>query len=255
MARDRRDKFYWRAKEQGFRSRAAFKLLQINDKFNVIKNNDNVVDLGAAPGGWLEVVKNLSSGRIIGVDIQRIYPIEKVETIKGDITSDRTIQKIFDLVGETGVNTVICDAAPNLSGNWSYDHARSVDLCKSALQCAIKILKPGGNFVVKVFQGDLFKEYLDNVADHFVTTKAFSPIASRSQSAEIYIIAKQFLKTPVKIGDHIKVEITAMGNSKDGIAKIDEYVIFVKKAKLGDKLIIKIEDVKPKFAFAVIVND
>jgi 23S rRNA (uridine2552-2'-O)-methyltransferase len=115
MARDRRDTYYWRAKEEGYRSRAAYKLLQINEKFNVIKEGDTVVDLGAAPGGWSEVAKKLSGGRVIGVDLQRISPIEGVETIKGDITSDNTIKKIFDLVGEGGVDVVICDAAPNLS--------------------------------------------------------------------------------------------------------------------------------------------
>lgn len=254
MARDRRDKYYWRAKEEGYRSRAAFKLLQINDKFNVIKKNDNVVDLGAAPGGWLEVVKNLSNGRIIGVDIRRISPIENIEIIKGDITSDKTIQKIFDLVGEMGVDTVICDAAPNLSGNWNYDHARSIDLCKSALQCAIKILKPGGNFIVKVFQGDLFKNYLDEVSEHFVFTKAFSPTASRSQSAEIYIIAKQIFRVPFKKGDIFNTEIISIGNNGDGITKIDNFVVFVKDTNLGDKITIKIKDIKINFAFADVIN-
>jgi 23S rRNA (uridine2552-2'-O)-methyltransferase len=150
MARDRRDTYYWRAKDEGFRSRASYKLFQINEKHHIIKPGDTVVDLGAAPGGWLEVAKEISEGRVIGVDLQKISPIEGVETIKGDITSDRTIEKIVELVGLRGVDVVICDAAPNLSGNWSLDHARSIDLTTSALECAKKILKPGGHFVFKV---------------------------------------------------------------------------------------------------------
>jgi 23S rRNA (uridine2552-2'-O)-methyltransferase len=90
---------------------------------------------------------------------------------------------------------VICDAAPNLSGNWSYDHARSIDLATSALECARKILKPGGGFAVKVFQGDMFPEFLEMVRQHFVKVKAFSPEASRKQSAEIYVIGKRLLDT------------------------------------------------------------
>lgn len=253
MARDRRDTYYWRAKEEGYRSRAAFKLLQINEKFNVIKEGDTVVDLGAAPGGWLEVAKKLSGGRVIGVDLQRISPIEGVETIKGDITSDITIRKVFELVGDAGVDVVICDAAPNLSGNWSYDHARSVDLARSALGCAIKILKPGGHFVVKVFQGDLFKNFLDDASNSFIHTKSFSPVASRSQSAEIYVVAKQFLNVPVRKGEELEVEITGTGSTGDGVTRVRDFVVFVKGASEGDKVRIKVKDVKPNFAFADVI--
>ncbi|MBC7086396.1 MAG: TRAM domain-containing protein [Methanomethylovorans sp.] len=254
MARDRRDIYYWRAKEEGYRSRAAFKLLQINQKFSIIKEGDTVVDLGAAPGGWLEVAKKLSGGKVIGVDLQRISPIEGVETIKGDITSEATINKILKLVGEEGADTVICDAAPNLSGSWNYDHGRSVDLAKSALQCAAKILKPGGNFTVKVFQGDLFKNYLDEVSNNFTYTKSFSPVASRSQSAEIYVVAKNFIKAPVRKGQEFDVEITSEGSNGDGVVKIQDFVIFVKGANKGEKVMIKIKDVKPNFAFADVVT-
>ncbi len=253
MARDRRDTYYWRAKEEGYRSRAAFKLLQINQKFTIIKEEDTVVDLGAAPGGWLEVAKKLSGGRVIGVDLQRISPIEGVETIKGDITSDKTIKKIFDLVGEGGVDVVICDAAPNLSGNWSYDHARSIDLARSALGCAIKILKPEGHFVVKVFQGDIFKSFLDDASNSFTLTKSFSPVASRSQSAEIYVVAKKFLNVPVRKGEELDVEITSTGSTGDGVVRIQDFVVFVKGANEGDKVRVKVKDVKPNFAFADVI--
>jgi 23S rRNA (uridine2552-2'-O)-methyltransferase len=205
MPRDRRDYFYRKAKDEGYRSRAAFKLKQINQKFNIIKKRDAVVDLGAAPGGWLQVAKELSGGRVVGVDILPIEEIEGVDTIKGDIRLDATVEKIREKMktpylntrttGNTkeGADVVICDAAPNLSGNWSYDHACSIDLATSALECARKILKPGGGFAVKVFQGDMFPEFLEKVRQHFVKVKAFSPEASRKQSAEIYVIGKRLL--------------------------------------------------------------
>ncbi len=195
MPRDRRDYFYRKAKDEGYRSRAAFKLKQINQKFNIIKKRDAVVDLGAAPGGWLQVAKELSGGRVVGVDILPIEEIDGVDTIKGDIRLDVTVEKIRESIKKEGADVVICDAAPNLSGNWSYDHARSIDLATSALECARKILKPGGNFAVKVFQGDMFPEFLDKVRQHFVKVQAFSPEASRKQSAEIYVIGKRLLDT------------------------------------------------------------
>ena len=117
MARHRKDAYYWKAKEEGYRSRAAYKLFQINEKHKVIKRGDTVVDLGAAPGGWLEVAKKISGGKVVGVDLRRIKDIEGVTSIKGDITSDATIEKIIELVGKDGADVVICDAAPNLSGN------------------------------------------------------------------------------------------------------------------------------------------
>lgn len=254
MARHRRDTYYWRAKEEGYRSRASYKLFQINDKYNVIKKGDTVVDLGAAPGGWLEVAKKISGGKIVGVDLRRIKDIEGVDTIKGDITSDVTIKKIIDMVGEDGADVVICDAAPNLSGNWSLDHARSIDLTTSALECAKKILKPKGHFVVKVFQGDMFKDFLDEVRNSFTFTRAYSPDASRSESAEIYIIGKKFLTAPLHKNDEFDVVIREMGSGGDGIAYIEDFVVFVKEVEKGESVKIQITDVKPNFAFAKVIE-
>ncbi|WP_440956389.1 23S rRNA (uridine(2552)-2'-O)-methyltransferase [Methanosarcina sp. Mfa9] len=250
MARDRRDYYYHQAKEEGYRSRASFKLKQINEKYKLIKRGDSVVDLGAAPGGWLQIAKELSGGKVLGVDLQRIAPIDGVKTVRGDINADSTIKKIIEVVGQKGADVVICDAAPNLSGNWSYDHARSIELTTSALECAKKILKPNGNFVVKVFQGDMFKDYMDKVKDNFVRTTAYSPKASRSQSAETYIIGKKFLTAPMRRGDEFTVEIEKLGSSGDGAVLVDGFVVFVKEVEVGEKVKIKIQDVKPNFAFA-----
>jgi 23S rRNA (uridine2552-2'-O)-methyltransferase len=252
MPAKKRDQYYNKAKQMGYRSRASFKLQFINEKFHLIKKGDTVVDLGAAPGGWLQVAKEISEGTVIGVDLQRIEPIEGVYTIKGDMTSPITQAKIFAKVEK--VDAVICDAAPNVSGNWGLDHGRSVDLSTTALNVAVKLLSPGGNFLTKVFQGDLYDNFLGEVRKHFSFVTAYKSPASRSQSAEIYVIGKGFLTTSVRKGDVLKVTIESMGNNGDGVARVDNFVIFVKGAKLGSKPKIKVKDVKPEFGFAEIVK-
>lgn len=252
MPRKKRDFFYNKAKQMGYRSRASFKLQYINEKFKIIKKGDTVVDLGAAPGGWLQVAKEISEGKVIGVDLQKIEPIEGVVTIKGDMTSPDTQAKIFELVDK--VNAVICDAAPNLSGNWALDHAKSINLATTALEVATKILSPGGNFVVKVFQGDMFDDYLSRVRERFSLATAFKSEASRKQSAEIYVIGKGFLTTNVRKGNILDVTVDSMGRDGDGIAHVDNYVIFIKGARLNDKLKIKVTDVKPTFGFGEIIK-
>ncbi|WNY26553.1 Ribosomal RNA large subunit methyltransferase E [Methanolapillus ohkumae] len=254
MARNQKDFYYQQAQKEGYRSRASYKLKQINDRAQIIKRGDTIVDLGAAPGGWLQVAKELSGGRILGVDLQGIKEIEGVSTIKGDITAKETIDKILDFAGKGGVDVVLCDAAPNLSGNWVLDHARGIALNQAAFECAKKILKPKGIFVVKVFQGDLFKDFFDAVGNEFVYVKAYSPQASRSTSAEIYVIAKRFLTAPVRKNDVCAVTITETGESGDGIAYLENFVIFVRGAQVGDIVKVKIEDVKPNFAFADVLE-
>ncbi|NLI61928.1 MAG: TRAM domain-containing protein [Methanosarcinaceae archaeon] len=254
MARNQRDFYYRQAQESGYRSRASYKLKQIQDKEYIIRRNDTVVDLGAAPGGWLQVARELSRGKIFGVDLQPIKPIQGVTTIVGDITSEETIEKVLEFAGDAGVDVVLCDAAPNLSGNWAVDHARGIDLNEAAFECAEKILKPGGNFVVKVFQGDMFKNFYDKVSKSFVYTKAFSPPASRSTSAEIYIICKNFIATSLRKGDVYDVLIESMGNSGDGIAYIDNFVVFVPGTDIGDEVSILLKDIKPKYAFGKVIS-
>ncbi len=247
MPGKKRDFFYNKAKQMGYRSRAAFKLHFINEKFHLIRKGDAIVDLGAAPGGWLQVAKELSGDTVIGVDLQKIEPIEGVTTIKGDMTSPETQQKIFEKVEK--VSVVICDAAPNLSGNWALDHARSIDLAKTALDVASRILTPGGNFLVKVFQGDLYQGFVDEVGRRFSKTYTYKSPASRSQSAEIYVIGKGFLTAGVRKGDVLDVTIDGLGKNGDGIAHVDGFVVFVKGAKPGSKVRVKITDIKPEFGF------
>lgn len=253
MARDQRDHYYWKAKEEGYRARSAYKLLQINQRFNLIKRGNSVVDLGAAPGGWLQVAKQISGGKVVGVDLAKIEPIPGVVTFKADITKESTVDLIKDALGGSA-DVVICDAAPNLSGAWDVDHARSIDLARSALNMAKKMLKPGGNFLAKVFQGDMFNDYLRDVRREFSRVQAHSPQASRKESAEIYIIAKKLLSAPVRVGDVRDVQIESAGKSGDGIAMVDGFAVIVKGAKPGERQRIKINAVKQNFAFANILN-
>lgn len=190
------DRFYKEAKKEGYRSRSAFKLLQIVNKFELIKEGDVVVDLGAAPGGWSQVAKVLAGERgvVISVDLQRIEKIEDVVLITRDITKEEeTIKAIKDLMkGRDVVNVVISDASPKLSGNRDYDKFRSSELSRSALNIASALLMKNGNFVAKIFQGAYYDKFYRAVKEKFRYARAYSPEASRKRSAEVYVIGKKF---------------------------------------------------------------
>lgn len=253
MARNQKDHYYRLAKEEGYRARSAYKLLQINEKFHLIKKGDCVVDLGAAPGGWLQVAKDLSGGTVAGVDLEKIAPIPGVLTLEADITRDETLELIRESIGGSA-DVVICDAAPNLSGAWDVDHSRSIDLARSALRMARKLIKPGGNFLVKVFQGDMFMDYLFEVKREFEKSQAHSPKASRRESAETYIIGKKLICGSVKIGDIYELQIESLGRLGDGVAQIDGYPVFIKGARPGEKARFRIEAVKENFAFGKMIE-
>jgi 23S rRNA (uridine2552-2'-O)-methyltransferase len=253
MARDQRDYYYRLAKEEGYRARSAYKLLQINEKFHIIKKGNSVVDLGAAPGGWLQVAQKLSDGKIVGIDLESIEPVPGTLTFRADITQESTVELVKNAL-EGDADVVISDAAPNLTGAWDMDHAVSIDLARSALKMAKALLRPRGNFLVKVFQGDMFVDFLNEVRKEFVSVQAHSPLASRKESAETYIVAKKLLTGPVRKGDKLDVQIESMGTSGDGVAMVEGFAIFVRKSKVGEKLRVKIEAVKPNFAFAEVLE-
>jgi len=195
----KREHYYRSAKSEGYRARSAYKLLQINKRYRVIKKGDVVIDLGAAPGGWSQVAVELGA-TVIAVDIQRIKPIEGVKFIQGDMTDDETMGRLraevaglpgAELSGG-GIDVVISDMSPNLSGNYVMDQARSVWLSKNALDVACELLSEKGNFVCKVFMGEDYPQFLGDVKRHFGMVKAHSPEASRKRSSEIYLIAKNF---------------------------------------------------------------
>ena len=187
--RDRQDYYYWKAKEKGYRSRAAFKLLQINKKFNLIKPGYKVLDLGASPGGWSQVASELGA-EVVAIDLNPMPPIEGVTFIRGDITREATIEAVKEL--KIDFDAVISDASPKLTGKWTIDHLISIDLAKASFNFARNFLRGGGNFLVKVFQGEEINAFYREIAPSFRFKKFHSPQASRKRSAEVYFIGKGF---------------------------------------------------------------
>jgi len=191
----KKDHYYNLAKRKNYRSRATYKLFQLNEKFEIIKENNVVVDLGCAPGGWLQAARDIvgEKGFIVGIDLQQVKPLpyDNVIAIKGDMTKDEILNQARDLLPEKP-DVIICDASPNISGVWDVDHTRSLELTTMALMTATKMLKKGGNFVVKVFQGDLFYKYVELVSEYFDKTVTTKPKASREESAEVYVIGKHY---------------------------------------------------------------
>ncbi|MGD1004016.1 MAG: RlmE family RNA methyltransferase [Methanoregulaceae archaeon] len=186
-----RDKVHIKAKSEGYRSRASYKLIEIQRRFGIIRRSDNVIDLGAAPGSWLQVIRTLTDGRVLGVDLSIIPPIDGVETIEGDLTDPQIHTRVKEMLRI--VNVVVSDASPKLSGQRSYDQARAIALGEEALTFACNVLKPGGNFVVKSFQGTDFSKLFNETKQHFFSVKTYVTKATRKGSTELYIIAKNFV--------------------------------------------------------------
>ena len=185
-----RDHYTKKAIQEGYRARSTFKLKQINAKHHIICPGSSVLDLGCWPGGWLIAAKQISQkGKIVGVDLTKIIPVAGVEFMQGDIFSEETKEKIL---AYGSFDAVISDMAPKTSGMHSLDVGRSVALCERALELALKVLRPGGSFLCKIFQGEGFNEFLVEVRKHFDFCKSAKPDASRKESREIYIIAKGF---------------------------------------------------------------
>ncbi len=186
--------YYKLAKKTGYRSRASFKIMQIDDRFGIFREGDSVVDLGASPGGWLQVAKERvgENGKVIGVDLRPIKPMDGVVTILGDITDDNTMLELLDKFGGKA-DVVLSDMAPNITGSYATDHARSINLCMFAVNVCDRILKKNGKMVMKVFMGDMFPTLKKELEARFQSVKVHSPDASRPTSSEVYVISKGFL--------------------------------------------------------------
>jgi 23S rRNA (uridine2552-2'-O)-methyltransferase len=192
----KKEHFYKEAKRTGYRARSAFKLQQIQLRFNLIPKSGIVVDLGAAPGGWSQVTKEIvgEQGIVISVDLSSMQPLENVQLIQGDIAQAETVERIKDLMNSKMADVVLSDMSPDISGCYSVDQARSAWLCECALHVADQILKPGGHFICKIFEGEDTKKFIETVKHRFMVVRTFSPEASRKSSSEVYIIAKSFKK-------------------------------------------------------------
>ena len=193
----KREYYYRKAKEEKFRSRASYKLLQAVKKHNFIKPGYVVVDLGAAPGGWTQAARKLveETGFVLAVDLKQIEPINEsnVRTIIGDISEPKTLDSINEFLPRSA-DTVISDVSPNVSGIWELDNARQIDLATKSLHLATSILRHGGNFFVKVFQGSSTNKFVNEVRQHFSFVKLVKPRASRAKSAELYVLGMNYKK-------------------------------------------------------------
>jgi 23S rRNA (uridine2552-2'-O)-methyltransferase len=193
---ERKNEHYYKmAKKQQYRSRASYKLLQINKRFKIIKPQDKVVDLGAAPGGWSQVALESvgEEGLVIGVDLEWIRPFDEENylTVRGDFTDEKIITQIKSLLHGMA-QVVISDASPKLSGIKDIDNFRSADLADNALKVCDHLLMHSGNFIMKVFQGSEFDNIIKNIKERFKIVKTTKPPSSKKGSVEMYVIAKGF---------------------------------------------------------------
>jgi len=186
----KRDFYYRKAKEEQYRSRAAYKLLEAVNKYGFMEAGDVVVDLGAAPGGWMQASLKIvgEEGYVLGVDVEAIEPLgaSNTHTIIGDVTDPQILRQIEELLPRPA-DVLISDVSPNISGVWELDHARQIDLALRSLEIATRVLRVGGNFYVKVFQGDMLNDFIDLVKRRFAYVKLIKPRASRAKSAELYV--------------------------------------------------------------------
>jgi 23S rRNA (uridine2552-2'-O)-methyltransferase len=184
------DPYVQMAQKDGYRSRAAYKLLEIDERDHLLKPGMVVVDLGATPGGWCQVAaaKLGQNGKIIALDLLPLQPLARVEFIQGDFREDAVLAQLEEKLGGQQIGLVISDMAPNMSGIDSADQARAMHLAELALEFAAQHLKPGGAFLVKVFQGVGFEDYLKLMRSHFVKVVTRKPKASRDRSSEQYLL-------------------------------------------------------------------
>ncbi|UOG93828.1 MAG: 23S rRNA (uridine(2552)-2'-O)-methyltransferase RlmE [Candidatus Thiothrix sulfatifontis] len=189
------DEYVKKAQHEGYRSRAVYKLQEIQEKDRILQPGMKVVDLGAAPGGWSQYATKFvgQKGRIVASDILPIDPLPFVEFVVGDFREESVLMEILNLLGGDKADLVISDMAPNISGVDAVDQPRSIHLCELALDMARQVLKPSGTFVVKLFQGDGSEDFLREVRSSFKTVKVRKPAASRPRSREVYILAQGFV--------------------------------------------------------------
>ena len=190
------DEYVKKAQAMGYRSRSTFKLIEIQEKDKIIKPGMNIIDLGAAPGGWSDYARKIvgKKNKVIALDLLEIDPIDGVDFIQGDFREDRVLDELYRVLDGAPVDLVMSDMAPNMSGNKGMDLPRSIYLAELALDTAQTVLATGGVFLIKMFQGAGFDEYKKQVAESFSSVVIRKPKSSRARSKEVYILAKGFKK-------------------------------------------------------------
>ncbi|WP_341756602.1 MULTISPECIES: RlmE family RNA methyltransferase [unclassified Candidatus Tisiphia] len=196
LARQLNDPYVAKAKLDGYRSRSAYKLLDIHEKFNLLKPGMKLVDLGAAPGGWSQVASKIikpdesdgNNSTIVAVDLLEIEPIIGVQCLQKDFYDEDTKEMIIKML-DGGADIVMSDMAANTTGHATTDHIRTLDLCEHAIDFALKVLKPGGHFIAKIFRGGTENSVLNRIKLNFHKVKHFKPSSSRKESVEVYLIA------------------------------------------------------------------
>ncbi|HEU4619817.1 MAG TPA: RlmE family RNA methyltransferase [Gammaproteobacteria bacterium] len=192
--RQEKDPYVERAVREGWRSRAVFKLEQIQAKEHVLNSGMRCVDLGASPGGWSQYAAQVVGprGRVWAVDLLPMGNIPGVEFLQGDFTSEETVERLRALMGGERADLVMSDMAPNISGNRAVDQPRSIALAEEALAFAAEVLRPGGDLLIKLFQGEGFTEFVKGVREQFRIVRLMKPKASRPESREIYLLARNY---------------------------------------------------------------
>jgi 23S rRNA (uridine2552-2'-O)-methyltransferase len=192
--RQNRDPLVGRAAREGWRSRAAFKLQEIDRRERLLRPGSVVVDLGAAPGGWSQMARQRvgTGGRVIAIDRLGMDPLAGVEILLADFLSDEGLAALRELLGEHAADLVLSDLAPNISGNRAIDQPRSMALAEGAMLFATEVLKPGGAFLTKIFQGAGQMEFEQVLRNHFGRVKPIKPKSSRPESREIYLLARDY---------------------------------------------------------------
>jgi 23S rRNA (uridine2552-2'-O)-methyltransferase len=192
--RQERDVYVEQANRAGWRSRAVFKLEQIQAKERLLESGTVCVDLGSAPGSWSQLAARLvgPTGRVVAVDLLPMEPLPGVDFLAGDFTAPETLRALRELIGEKSVDLVMSDMAPNISGNRTIDQARTLALLDEALAFACEVLRPGGHFLAKAFQGEGIDGFTRELKRHFKVVKTLKPKASRPESREIYLLARSF---------------------------------------------------------------
>ena len=188
------DEYVKKAQAMGYRSRSTFKLVEIQEKDKILKPGMNVIDLGAAPGGWSEYAKRIvgKKNKVIALDLLEIEPIEGVDFILGDFREEEILNELYRVLDGAPVGLVMSDMAPNISGNKAMDQPRSIYLAELALDTAQTVLSKGGVLLLKLFQGAGFDQYKKEVEKYFATVLIRKPKSSRARSKEVYILAKGF---------------------------------------------------------------